>query len=294
MNIDIKQNNIRIDQYLSEELEISRSKVQKLIKEGKVLINGKSIKANYLLKEEDKLFINADMDYDITIEPENIFLDIVYEDEYLLIINKKSGMVVHPAPGHYHETLVNALLFYLNQGCSTNLRPGIVHRLDKDTSGVMVVAKDEKVHELLSDMIKNKQVERKYLALVDGVIFHDSGTIDVPIGRDVNNRQKMMATDVNSKSAVTHFKVVKRYSENTLIECLLDTGRTHQIRVHMSYIGYPITNDPLYNKKNATDFGQMLHSKSIKFTHPITQQEIYYESSVPEEFMEKLKTLEDD
>ena len=141
MNIDIKQNNIRIDQYLSEELEISRSKVQKLIKEGKVLINGKSIKANYLLKEEDKLFINADMDYDITIEPENIFLDIVYEDEYLLIINKKSGMVVHPAPGHYHETLVNALLFYLNQGCSTNLRPGIVHRLDKDTSGVMVVAK---------------------------------------------------------------------------------------------------------------------------------------------------------
>ena len=223
-----------------------------------------------------------------------LFLDIVYEDEYLLIINKKSGMVVHPAPGHYHETLVNALLFYLNQGCSTNLRPGIVHRLDKDTSGVMVVAKDEKVHELLSDMIKNKQVERKYLALVDGVIFHDSGTIDVPIGRDVNNRQKMMATDVNSKSAVTHFKVVKRYSENTLIECLLDTGRTHQIRVHMSYIGYPITNDPLYNKKNATDFGQMLHSKSIKFTHPITQQEIYYESSVPEEFMEKLKTLEDD
>lgn len=294
MHIDVNQSDIRIDQYLSEKLDLSRSKVQKLIKEEKVFINDKKVKANYILKEGEHLFVDDALDYEITVLAENIPLDILYEDQYLLIVNKKSGMVVHPAPGHYTKTLVNALLYHFNQEKSTCLRPGIVHRLDKDTSGVMVVAKDEKVHEILSDMIKNKQVERKYIALVDGVIPHDTGTVDVPIGRDINNRQKMMATDVNSKNAVTHFKVLKRYPSNTLIECLLETGRTHQIRVHMSYIGYPITNDPLYNIKKATEFGQMLHSKSIKFIHPVTQKEIYYETDIPKEFQEKLFTLENE
>lgn len=291
MNVEKEAKDMRIDQYLSERLELSRSRIQKLIKEGKVFVNEKAIKANYLLKEDDFISIDDFFDSEISVEPENLPIDIVYEDEDLLLINKASGMVVHPAPGHYNGTLVNALLYYLKKSATNYLRPGIVHRLDKDTSGVMIVAKNEKIHEILSEMIKNKQVERKYLALVDGVIPNDSGTIDVPIGRDVNNRQKMAATDINSKNAITHFKVLKRYQKNTLIECTLDTGRTHQIRVHMAYIGYPVHNDPLYNKKKATDFGQMLHSKSIRFIHPITQQEIYFEVEAPEEFLCELEEL---
>lgn len=291
MNVEVETFDVRIDQYLSEVLSLSRSKIQKLIKEEKVSVNEKKVKANYLLKEGDTIFVDDYLDYQVMVAPEDIPLDIVFEDPYLCIINKKSGMVVHPAPGHYHATLVNAFLYHLEQQATTNLRPGIVHRLDKDTSGVMIVAKDEKCHELLSEMIKNKKVERRYLAIVDGVIPNDSGEIRVPIGRDPNNRQKMAATDINSKDAVTHFKVLKRYSKNTLVECLLDTGRTHQIRVHFSYIGYPVSNDPLYNIKNATSFGQMLHSKSIKFVHPITKKEIYFEVDVPEEFQDFLNQL---
>ena len=238
----------------------------------------------------------SDLDYDIDIEPEDIKLDIVYEDQYLLIVNKKSGMVVHPAAGNYTGTLVNALLYRFNLSHSDDkIRPGIVHRIDKDTSGVMVVAKDDKTHELLSEMIKKKEVERIYVALVDGIIMHDTGDIDAPIGRDKINRQKMMVTDVNAKDAVTHFRVLKRYKNvnKTLIECKLDTGRTHQIRVHMEYIGHPIYNDPVYGKsKKTTEFGQFLHSKSIRFIHPITKEEIYKEVPLPKEFQDYLDEIE--
>ena len=201
-------------------------------------------------------------------------------------------MVTHPAPGNYTGTLVNALLYKFDLE-GDPIRPGIVHRLDKDTSGLMVVAKNEKVHDLLASMIKDKKVERHYLALVEGVIPHETGTIDAPIGRDIYNRQKMAVTDVNGKDSITHFKVLKRYKDKTLVECVLETGRTHQIRVHMAYIKHPVVNDPLYNKKKADSFGQMLHSKSIKFTHPITGKEIYYEVEPPKEFMEKLEMVEE-
>ena len=281
----------RIDYYLAKELNISRSKVQKLIKQGLVIVNEKVISSNYIVKVGDFISVNDDLDYDISLEPEDIEIDVVYEDCDLLVINKASGMVVHPAPGHYSHTLVNALLYRFQISGGEKNRPGIVHRLDKDTSGLMMVAKGEKTHEKLSRMIANKEVERHYLAIVDGVIKHDTGTIDAPIGRDANNRQKMAVTDVHGKEAVTHFRVLETFSNHTLVECILETGRTHQIRVHMAYIGHPVSNDPLYGRGKSTEFGQMLHSKSIKFKHPTTGKELFFEVDPPKEFLEKLEKL---
>ena len=282
---------MRIDSYLSQELDLSRSKVQKLIKDGLVTVNGEIKPVKYLVHVGDKIVVNDDLDYSINIEGEDIPLDIVYEDDDLIVINKPSGMVVHPAPGHYTGTLVNALIYKYNLSCGDSFRPGIVHRLDKDTSGLMLVAKNDFTLEKLSSMISEKRVDRHYLAIVTGVIKNDSGTIDAPIGRDINNRQKMAVTAQNSRNAVTHFSVLERFKENTLIECVLETGRTHQIRVHMAYIGYPIVNDPLYGKGKCTDFGQMLHSKSIRFKHPRTGEELFFEQEAPKEFLDKLEEL---
>ncbi len=294
MEIKVEKNNIRLDSFLKDELDISRSKVQKLIKNGRIMVNDKEASSNYLVKENDVITVSDDLSFEIHIEPEDIPIDVVYEDEYLLIVNKKSGMVVHPAPGNYSGTLVNALMGRFKLSNKDNIRPGIVHRIDKDTSGLLVVAKTDEVHDKLSEMIKNKEVERIYIALVEGVINHETGTIDAPIGRDIVNRQKMMVTDINSKDAITHFRVLKRYSDKTLIECKLETGRTHQIRVHMAYINHPIVNDPVYGKsKKTTSFGQMLHSKSIRFIHPITKKELYFESELPEEFKNYLDSLSD-
>lgn len=283
--------NSRLDSYLSEQLELSRSKVQKLIKENLVTVNGKNVSGSYQIKLNDEIEVNDDLNYEINIEPENIEIDVVYEDDDLLVINKESGMVVHPAPGHYTKTLVNALLYRFNITGGETHRPGIVHRLDKDTSGLMLVAKNEWTHEKLSEMISKKEVDRYYLAIVKGLIKHDTGTIDAPIGRDINDRQKMAVTDKNAKEAVTHFKVLEQFKENTLIECILETGRTHQIRVHLAYINHPVLNDPAYSKGKATEFGQMLHSKSIRFKHPRTGKEIFFESEPPKEFIEKLEEL---
>ena len=282
----------RLDTYLAEKLELSRSKIQKLIKEDLVTVNGKNVNGSYQIKLNDEIEVNDDLDYEMKVEPENVSLDIVYEDDDLLVINKPSGMVVHPAAGHYTGTLVNALLYHFNIESKDKIRPGIVHRLDKDTSGVMLVAKNEWTHERLSDMISKKEVKRHYLAIVNGLIKHDTGTIDAPIGRDPNNRQQMTVTDINAKDAITHFRVLKRYKENTLLECILETGRTHQIRVHLAYIGHPVNNDPTYCKKKATDFGQMLHSKYIEFLHPRTNKLLSFTVDAPKEFQDKINELE--
>lgn len=293
MEIKVSEGGLRIDLFLAREIEYSRSKLSKLIKEGKVLVNGKVISSSFKVKEGDIVWLDDVQDEEIDVTPEEMDLDIVYEDDYLAVINKKSGIVVHPAVGNYSHTLVNGLMYHFNNiSKEGTIRPGIVHRLDKDTSGLMVVAKNDLVHDKLSNMIKEKQVERKYLALVWGTIKHEKGTIDAPIGRDLNNRQKYTVTDINSKDSVTHFKVLERFKDVTLIECKLDTGRTHQIRVHMEYIGHPIVNDPVYGKRKIiNDFGQMLHSKSIRFVHPVTLEELFFEVDPPGEFNQILESF---
>ena len=290
MKIEKENENKRIDAFLSEATDYSRTKINKLIKEEKILVNNKKIAPSYKLKENDIIKIETPEKEEIDILPEEMDIDIVYEDKYLAIINKKSGVVVHPAVGNRNHTLVNGLMHHFNNlSTKDQIRPGIVHRLDKDTSGLMIVAKDDKTHELLSEMIKEKQVERKYLALVHGIIKHEKGTIDAPLARDITNRQKYAVTDINSKEAITHFKVIERLKEATLIECKLETGRTHQIRVHMAYIGHPIVNDPVYGRKKIiNNFGQMLHSTSIKLIHPITKQELKFNQEPPKEFLEIL------
>ena len=284
----------RLDVYVANKYDISRTKAKKLIDEDKVLVNGSYANPSLKVSDADEIEVIDDLNYEITIEKENIPIDIVYEDEYLLIINKKSGMVVHPAPGNYTGTLVNALLYKFDlEGVGEKNRPGIVHRIDKDTSGLMIVAKTEKALEVLSNMIKNKEVKRKYIAIVDGVINHEKGTIDAPIGRDKANRQKMAVTDVNGKESITHFEVLERFKNNTLVKCTLDTGRTHQIRVHFAYINHPVTNDPLYGKEKIKDFGQFLHSTSIEFTHPFTKKHIYFEVKPPKEFEEFINSIKE-
>ena len=282
----VEENNIRLDSYLASKLDISRSKVQKLIKQGKIMVNDKETSSSYLVNIGDIIQVNDELDFEIHIKAQNIPIDIIYENDDLLIINKPSGMVVHPAPGNYDNTLVNALLGKYSLS-NDNLRPGIVHRLDKDTSGLMLVAKNDWAHDKLSEMIKEKQVKRTYLALVSGVINHETGTIDAPIGRDMKSREKMMVTDINSKNAITHFKVLERFKSHTLIECYLETGRTHQIRVHMAYIGYPIVNDLIYGKEKIDkEYGQLLHSKRIEFNNPRDNNHLLYEVDAPNKFYE--------
>lgn len=288
MNEDEK---IRLDKYLIDKLEISRSKVQEMIKQNLVTVNNKVVKNSYILRLADEINILGELKIETDALPEKMDLDIIYEDDDLLVINKPSGLVVHPAAGNFTGTLVNGLLNYTNNLSDNNgnLRPGIVHRIDKDTSGLLVVAKNAKTHEALALQLKDKSLARVYIALVQGKINHDTGTIDAPIGRDVNDRKKMCVTDINSKEAITHFKVLERYKNSTLLEVKLQTGRTHQIRVHMNYIKHPIINDPVYGSKRASSFGQMLHAKEISFIHPSTNKKITFTCDVPSEFNEILE-----
>ena len=289
----VAEESIRIDKYLNEKTTYSRSTIQKMIDEEYIKVNGKRTKSNYVLRENDLITIDESYIKEIDILPEDIKLDIVYEDDYLMVINKPSGMVVHPGNGNTEHTLVNALMGYTKNlsDAGEEFRPGIVHRIDKDTSGLMIVAKNNKAHELLAEGFKNKTIHREYLALVIGEIANDKGLIDAPIGRDKLDRKKMCVTENNGKSAITHFQVIQRYKGYTLIRLKLETGRTHQIRVHMKYIGYPVYNDPVYTNGKCTPFGQFLHSCSLDFVHPITNEHLHFEVLVPEEFQNFLNTL---
>lgn len=293
----IDNDGIRIDKYLLDKLDISRNKIQKLINDNNILVNGKSVKASYIVRVDD--LIECDFLYKekIDILPEDIPLDIVYEDDDLLVVNKPSGMVVHPAVGNYSHTLVNALMYHCNNLSQVNgvIRPGIVHRIDADTSGLLLVAKNDMAHVDLAKQISEKSVKREYIALVDGVIKEDTATIDAPIGRDVKNRKKMCVTADNSKDAITNIRVIERYKNSTLITCSLLTGRTHQIRVHMNYIGHSVINDSVYGSKKLIDplFGQMLHARKIGFVHPRTHEYMEFSCEPPEKFLDILEMYKD-
>ena len=292
MELVVKESNDRLDKYISENTEYSRSIVSKMLSENLILVNQKLEKASYKVNEGDIIIVPDDYIKPLTLEGEDIDLDILYEDDYIIVVNKPSGMVVHPGNGNTSHTLVNALINHTKNLSNNSFRPGIVHRIDKDTSGVLLVAKNDKVHEILSEGFKTKTIKREYIALLKGVYPNNSAIIDAPIGRNEHNRLKMDVTDKNSKNAITHLKVLKRYKNYTLVSLRLETGRTHQIRVHMKYIGYPVYNDPVYTNDKCTEFGQFLHAKSLEFVHPITKENMYFEAPLPEEFDNFIKNLD--
>lgn len=289
------ENNLeRIDKYLNDQLDESRSTIQMMIKEGYILVNETIVKNNYKVKTDDVITIDLIEEKEIELLPENIDINIVYEDDTLLVVDKEVGIVVHPGAGNWNGTLVNALLYHVKdlKPIKGELRPGIVHRIDKDTSGLIVVAKTPEALVHLSDQMRLKTVTRKYIALTEGVIPHNLGKVTTPIGRDPKNRQKMACVE-GGKESITNFKVLHRYEKNTLIECVLETGRTHQIRVHMNYIGFPIVGDPKYGmRKTDTEFGQYLHAQTLGFIHPKTEEYMEFESELPEFFTNRLAELE--
>ncbi|WP_312114092.1 RluA family pseudouridine synthase [Brevibacillus reuszeri] len=294
-NVEPSDVSERIDKYITQQNEDwSRSQVQAWIKEGRVTVNGEPIKNNYKLQAEDEVTLRVPPPKEMTIEPEAMPLEIVYEDSDVVVVNKPRGLVVHPAPGHYGGTLVNGLLAHCKDlsGINGVLRPGIVHRIDKDTSGLLMVAKNDKAHVGLAEQLKAHSVDRKYVAIVHGVIPHEMGTIDAPIGRDPKNRQQMAVVFENSKPAITHFVVLERFKEHTLVELKLETGRTHQIRVHMKYIEYPLAGDPKYGPKDTLDLdGQALHAKTLGFTHPRTGERLEFEAPLPKELVDVMQYL---
>lgn len=291
MEVIVDEENVRIDKYLASKTDYSRETITKMLAEEYILVNGKSIKASYKVKVGDVILIKDGFVKEMSLEATKMEIDIVYEDEYLMVINKDSGVVVHPGAGNSNDTLVNGLLYYnktLSKG--EEFRPGIVHRLDKDTSGLMIVAKDDKAHELLADDFKNKRIHREYIALLDGVFPQKKAIIDAPIGRSKQYFDKMEVCK-DGKKAITNLEVIKKYKDYTLVKLVLETGRTHQIRVHLAYIGYPVHNDPVYSNKVCTDFGQFLHSAYLKFKHPITGKVLEFNSKLPEEFQTFIDNL---
>lgn len=290
-----EKTNQRLDSYIANNTQLSRVAVQRMIEEEKILVNGKKIKSSYKTQLNDEISIEKEQPKEVNLIAQDIPLDIIYEDKDIIVINKPKGLVVHPANGNPDGTLVNAIMAICKDslsGIGGEIRPGIVHRLDKDTSGLLIVAKNDEAHIKMSEQIKNRQVKKKYIALVRGIVAEDEATINMPIGRSTRDRKKMAVTKTG-KEAITHFKVLKRYDKYTLLEIKIDTGRTHQIRVHMSEIGYPVVGDTVYsNGKNEFGVsGQMLHAKSLEFKHPITGKQMYLEAPLPQYFEEILKKL---
>ncbi|RJG26061.1 RluA family pseudouridine synthase [Paenibacillus thiaminolyticus] len=287
----------RIDKYITESLEepVSRSQVQLWIRDAHVLVNGRSVKPNYKVGAGDEIELRIPEPASTDIVPEEIPLDIYYEDADVIVINKPRGMVVHPAPGHLSGTVVNALMHHCRDlsGINGELRPGIVHRIDKDTSGLLMAAKNDRAHTELAAQLKAHTVLRKYKALVHGNLAHDQGTIDAPIGRDPHDRKMFAVTDRNSKRAVTHFQVAERFGDVTLVELQLETGRTHQIRVHMKYIGHPLVGDPMYTRgvRGITMHGQALHAATLGFVHPASGQLQQFEAPLPDDMEHLLYML---
>ena len=284
----------RIDKELAHHLaDISRSQLQKWIEDGNVTVNGEKVKPKYKLAVGDRVVVQPEKPQKIDLEPENIPLDIVYEDDDVIVVNKPQGMVVHPAPGHPNHTLVNALLYHSPLSTiNGEFRPGIVHRIDKDTSGLLMIAKNDLAHRSLAAQLKAKTNEREYVALVHGVIKEERGTIDAPLGRSKKDRKKQAVVE-DGRHAVTHFKVLERFQHYTLVRCRLETGRTHQIRVHMKYIGHPLAGDPLYGpRKTLPGNGQYLHARLLGFKHPRTGKQMTFTSPLPEYFQKMIDHLE--
>lgn len=291
------ENGIRLDKFISvADVGLSRSAAVNLIENSGVTVNKKQVDKKYKLSDGDIVVLQIPDPVPYGVKAENIPLDIVYEDDYLLVVNKPKGMVVHPAVGNYEGTLVNALLYHCGDslsGINGVLRPGIVHRIDKDTSGLLIVAKNDFAHAHLAKQIKDHSFTREYEAVVFGNLKDDEGTVDAPIGRNPNDRKKMCVTTKNSKNAVTHYSVIRRYKGYTHIKCILETGRTHQIRVHMSYLGHPVAGDTVYGVKNekVSFVGQCLHARKIGFIHPKTEEYLEFSSQLPDYFTEFLTKL---
>lgn len=293
----IEKGGERIDKYLSEQLEdMTRSHIQKLIKENMVRVNGMAVKSNFKLSESDQIEVEIPELKEPDILPENIPLDILYEDQDILVVNKPKGMVVHPAPGHYTGTLVNAIMYHCKDnlsGINGVMRPGIVHRIDMDTTGSLLICKNDRAHQALAEQLKEHSITRKYHAIVHGRLKEDEGTIDKPIGRHPIDRKKMSVHCTNGREAITHYRVLKRFQQFTYIECQLETGRTHQIRVHMSSIGHPILGDQIYGPAKCPYKlqGQTLHAKVLGITHPTTVEYMEFDAPLPDYFQALLEKM---
>jgi 23S rRNA pseudouridine1911/1915/1917 synthase len=294
---EAEQSGERVDKFVTDSIDdaaVSRTQVQEWIKAGAVLVDGKVAKANVKVMEGNHVVLHIPEPEEAAIIPENIPLEVIYEDSDLIVINKKRGMVVHPAPGHSSGTLVNALMYHCKDlsGINGMIRPGIVHRIDKDTTGLLMAAKNDLAHISLAEQLKDHTVTRKYIALVHGNLPHDQGTIDAPIGRDLNDRKLFTVTERNSRHAVTHFHVLERLGDYTIVELQLETGRTHQIRVHMKYIGHPLAGDPVYGRNKTVALkGQALHATLLGFTHPRSGERLEFEMPLPADFENVLSSL---